>query len=64
MLQVEKHGTAPRRKAVCFQCGCVFTYTEADEETDRENGKQYITCPDCGKRFRTPPVKSESQEFV
>lgn len=58
MVQVEKHGNIERYKAVCFQCGCVFTFTEADEETDRESGKQYITCPDCGKRFRTP-IKGE-----
>lgn len=54
MIQVEKHGSVERFKAVCFGCGCVFTFTESDTELNKDNEKLYLTCPDCGKKFRAP----------
>lgn len=62
MIEIEKHGQAERIKAVCYRCGCVFTFTESDEETDSDSGKQYVTCPDCAKRFRSPAVRQKEEK--
>lgn len=57
MIQVIKNGNSKRAEAVCNECGCRFSFGEHDEECDEMSGKSYVTCPDCGRRFRTPVVR-------
>ena len=49
MINVIRHGD--KRKIVCPECNCIFTYQEEDVETRRVEiqftYKRIINCPDC-----------------
>ena len=49
MIIVIRHGD--RRRMICPECNCIFTYQEEDVETRRVEVqftyKRIINCPDC-----------------
>lgn len=52
MIKVIKHGRL--RSARCSLCDCYFTYEKSDTlhiQTDVNESKRYVECPDCGERI-------------
>ena len=46
MISILKHGNVPVSFAICWHCGCEFTYDEEDIKKSAL-GNEYIICPDC-----------------
>lgn len=46
MISILNHGNVPVLFAVCWHCGCQFTYDEEDIRKS-DKGNEYIICPDC-----------------
>ena len=49
MIKIIRHGD--KKRLVCTECGCIFTYETEDTVTNRTGLNEYEThvdCPDCG----------------
>lgn len=49
MINVIRHGD--KRRMVCPECNCIFTYQEEDIERTCKGLNEYeprVSCPDCG----------------
>ena len=48
MINVIRHGD--KRRMICPECNCIFTYQDEDVETRREDlitCTRIVCCPDC-----------------
>ena len=65
MISILNHGNVPVLFAVCWHCGCQFTYDEEDVRKS-DKGNEYITCPDCKNAigFIKPPSYPKIPEEV
>lgn len=51
MIEIIKHGT--KHTAICFECGCKFSYEDEDvlnDTLDYKTVRTYVNCPQCDKK--------------
>lgn len=59
-ITIIKHGTKPRARTKCSDCGCEFLFEREDMFTRKEECGYYFTyvkCPDCGYDICIPRNK-------
>lgn len=57
MIRILKHGYL--RACRCSVCECFFTYEKSDTlylQTDVNEHKRFIYCPDCGERIEIEEI--------